>query len=509
MKRNACLVWGAVLVGCVSVSVTLADELSEAQLRNWHQWRGPWASGESPEGDPPVSFGPTKNVRWKVAIPGHGTSTPIIWEDRIFILTAVKTDRTAEQPAASVSDSGTIRWVAARPSEDPWQRDTAEDAADEPRDVAGKQRGPGNAEGRERGPGGPPGERRPGRGRGFWRFGGIPAPTNYYRFLVLCLDKKTGNTLWERVACEAIPHEGIHPTGSYAPASPVTDGRFVYCSFGSRGIYCYDLDGNLQWKTDLGDMRTRNSFGEGCSPVLQGDTLIINWDQEEDSFITALDAKTGQEKWRKDRDEPTTWNTPLIVDHEGRKQVVVNGTNRVRSYDLLTGELLWECGGQTVNPIPSPMHFDGLAICVSGFRGYAAYAIPLDAKGDITDSAKIAWQLNRGTPYVSSAVLLGDRLFFTKDRSGILSCVDARTGELRIQQKRMPALSDVYASPVSAVDRVYFSGRDGSVVVIDGKANELKVLATNELGEAIDASPAIVGDEMFIRSEKHLYCFGD
>src|SRR5262249_37670636 len=152
----------------------------------------------------------------------------------------------------------------------------------------------------------------------------------------------------------------------------------------------------------LGRMHTRLGWGEGSSPALSGDTLVVNWDQEVGSFIVALDAKTGEIKWKKDRDEVTSWATPVIVEYKGRKQVIVNGTTRVRGYDLADGKVLWECGGQTVNAIPTPIVTDGLAICMSGYKGSAVFAIPLDSTGDIT--GKAAWRHDRGTPYVPSAL---------------------------------------------------------------------------------------------------------
>src|SRR5690606_11759043 len=168
---------------------------------------------------------------------------------------------------------------------------------------------------------------------------------------------------------EEVPQEGQHLTNTYASSSPVTDGRRLFVSFGSRGIFCYDLDGNLKWERDLGQMRTRRGWGEGVSPALHGETLIVNWDHEDPSFIVAMDAETGKTRWQADRDEPTSWATPLVVEHNGRKQVIVNGTKRVRSYDLDTGEVLWECGGQTVNAIPSPVATDEMAIVMSGYQG--------------------------------------------------------------------------------------------------------------------------------------------
>jgi outer membrane protein assembly factor BamB len=323
---------------------------------------------------------------------------------------------------------------------------------------------------------------------------------------VLCLDKNTGETLWQRTATVQVPHEGHHQTGSFAAGSPITDGKHVYCSFGSFGIYCYDMDGNLQWQKDLGDMRMRASFGEGASPALDGETLVINWDHEDGSKVFALDARSGEIKWQRDRDEASTWNTPLVTEYDGRKQVILNGQTRVRSYDLETGELIWECGGQTGNPIPSPMRHGDNAICVSGFRGAAAYAIPLSSEGDLTDTDRIAWKHTKGTPYVCCPAIIGERIWFTKDRAAIVSCLNVNTGQPIVDQKRLPALDDMYASPVGVADRVYFTGRNGATVVLDATKDEVKVLAENQLDEVFDASPAIVGDEIFLRGEKSLYC---
>ena len=207
------------------------------------------------------------------------------------------------------------------------------------------------------GRGGPGG---PGGGRGFGGFGRRDTgPRNIYQFNVLCLDRNTGEIIWEKTAREAAPHEGMHDTNSYASGSPTTDGKFLYASFGSHGVYCYDLDGNLIWERDLGDMETRNGFGEGASPTIYGDTLLVPWDHEKESYLFALDAKTGEIKWQIDRDEPTTWVTPLVIEAAGKTQVILNGTNRSRSYDINTGEVIWECGGQVTNPIATAVEYEG------------------------------------------------------------------------------------------------------------------------------------------------------
>ena len=485
------LSWIACIVLMLSPVTLQADDTDsqtfDAQkLNNWNQWRGPLATGVAPKGNPPTEWSTTKNVKWKVPIEGRGSASPIVWGDRIFILTAVKTDRPAsDAKSSSVERTSPIHLAAFAP----------DDAATPP---AGSTP-PATDRGR-RGFGGPGGGRR----------GGPPisAPTNYYQFNVLCIDRNTGKTIWQRTACEVVPHEGHHDTGSFASASPITDGKLLYASFGSRGIYCYDLEGNLKWEKKLGDLHMRMSFGEGASPALYGDTLVQICDQEQDSFIVALDARTGEEKWRKPREEVSTWGTPLIVEAAGRTQVITSGTTRIRSYDLRDGELIWECGGLGSNPIACPVTVDGLAIAMTGHHNPAGIAVPLDSKGDVTETKNIAWKIEGSTPYVPSPLVIGDTIYFTKSRNAILSSVDAKTGTYIIKQERLPDMSSLYASPVAADGRIYIPSREGTTLVIKS-GKELEVLATNKLDETIDASPAIVGKDLIIRTETNLYCISE
>jgi outer membrane protein assembly factor BamB len=472
-----------------------AGEFDEQKLNNWHQWRGPQANGVAPKGNPPTEWSTTKNIKWKIAVPGRGSASPIVWGDRIFILTAVKTDRrAAPAKATSANRSPSGRLSAFQP-----------DGAGRPTKIfalAQNDQLPANSN-RER-------PDRPGRGGGFGRGPRMPieSPTNFYQFIVLCIDRNTGKTIWQRTACEVVPHEGHHQTGSFASASPITDGKLLYAPFGSRGIYCYDLDGNPKWSKDLGDFKMRMSFGEGSSPALFENTLVQTCDQEQGSFIIALDARTGDEKWRKQRDEVSTWATPLIVEAAGKTQVVTSGSNRVRSYDLANGDLIWECGGLGSNPIACPVTVAGLAIAMTGHQDPAGIAVPLDAKGDVTDTNKVAWQIKDSTPYVPSPLVLGDTIYFTKSRNAVLSSVVAKTGEYIISQKRLPDMNALYASPVAASGRIYIPSREGTTVVIkDDK--KLEVLATNKLDETIDASPAIVGNDLIIRTESNLYCISE
>ena len=517
LVRRVALVLSLLWVGLESYGQTQLPageidpaKLQELQQRNWHQWRGPQASGVAPLANPPTKWDEETNVRWKVEIPGRGTSTPIIWEDQVFILTAIITDRVQEpaaeeakpaepktdEPAPEAGGDGGDPPAEPKPAESAEKAPPPEQpSTDQPRPDR-----PGRGEGR------PGGGRGPGRGGpgGRGRMRG-EKPTNFHQFVVIALDRASGAVRWQKTTREEVPHEGHHATGSFAAASPTTDGQFLYASFGSRGVYCLDLAGNVIWERDLGDMRTRNGFGEGISPVIHGDSLIVNWDQEENSKLFVLNARSGEIRWQVDRDEVTQWATPLVIEHDGKTQLVTSATNRVRSYDLANGKLLWECGGQTTSVIPCPVAKDGVVICMSGFRGSAAKAIPLSSSGDVTDSDKVVWKHDRGTPYVPSPLLYGDDLYFTESNRAILSCLDVKTGEAVIDRQRMPGVSNFYASPIGAADRVYFVSREGVSLVLK-HARELEVLSTNALDDTIDASPAVAGKQLFLRGEKYVYC---
>jgi outer membrane protein assembly factor BamB len=334
-------------------------------------------------------------------------------------------------------------------------------------------------------------------------------PVNVYHFVVMCLDRNTGQLRWQQVACEDVPHEGRHKTNTYASASPTTDGRRLYVSFGSRGVFCFDLEGRRLWQRDLGDMVTRYGWGEGTSPVIHDDSLVINWDHEGASSLAVLNPGTGETKWRVERDEVSSWVTPRVVPYEDRLQLIVPATRRITSYDLANGEIIWECGGLTTNVIPCPTVYGDFVICMSGHRGNEARAVRLNSRGDVTDDPRqIVWQRHRDTPYVPSPLLYGDLLYLTKSNVGIMTCLNPASGETLSETVRLPEIGNVYASPVGAADRVYFTGREGTTVVIKKQA-ELEVLAINKLPEGFDASPAIVGREMFLRGNEHLYCLAE
>ena len=425
-------------VGMLSLRLT-GGAMDPAAEKYWPQWRGPYATGVSKTADPPIEWSETKNVRWKVEIPGRGSASPVVWGDRIFVLSAV-----------------------------PSGADAA--AAHQPR-------------------------------------GGV-RPAVPHRYVVVALDRKTGKVIWQRTARESTPHEGSHPdNGTYASSSAITDGQRVYAFFDSEGLYAYDMDGTLLWNKDLGDKKMRNEFGEGCTPVLYGDRIVV-WDHQGPSLIVALDKMTGKELWRTERQEIDSWATPLVVEEGGRAQVITSGMSRLRSYDVETGKLVWEGPGLTMNPIPSPVYGDGVVFATSGFRGNSLKAIRLaDAKGDIGATNAVAWSLNHDTPYVPSPLLYDGILYLLKSNSGLLSAYDAQTGKPHYQLQRLENVPNVFASPVGAGGRIYVPGREGTTIVLRA-GSSYEVLAKNTLDDGFDASPALVDHDIYLRGYKYLYAVG-
>jgi outer membrane protein assembly factor BamB len=420
----------------------------------WPTWRGPQATGAALKGNPPITWSKTENVKWKVELPGKGQSSPVIWENKIFFQTAIDTGKAG----------------------------TAESQPAQPEQPAAPARG---------GRGGP----------------GGAAPKTIYKFDMVCMDRATGKILWQKTAAEAMPHEGHQETGSFAAYSPITDGKRVWASFGSRGLYCYDMDGNLKWSKPLVRMTIKMGFGEGSSPCLAGDAIIVVCDHEAGSVIFAFNKETGDLIWKKDRDEKTTWATPVVAEANGKLQIITNGTAATRSYDAKTGDLIWQCTGQTPNAIPTGLVAFDMAYCISGFKGSALQALRLDRTGDLTGTDGIVWQMKDGTPYVPSPVLMGERLFFIGDggNKALVSCYNAKTGKALYSKQAIPDMKLIYASFVGVGDRIYVADRSGTVAVVKN-ADTFEVLATNKLDDGIDATPAIVGDELYLRGNKYFYC---
>ena len=434
-----------VVLGMVFV-LTVVGLVRGQSDSHWPQWRGPFFNGMA-RGDAPTVWSDTKNIKWKAQLPGRGFSTPVIWGDKIFLTTAIPTGKPAEAAPAP-------------------------------------------AEGR--------------------RAGGGSGPLVEHRFDLLSFDRKTGKLLWQRTAKVATPHEGYHRAyGSFASNSPVTDGKYVYAFFGSRGLFCYDFNGKLIWEKDFGvQMKMRLAFGEGVAPLLRGDQLFLVFDHEGESFMVAVDKRNGKELWHSKRDERSSWSTPLAIEHNGRTEIIVSATNKVRSYDPKSGKILWESAGLGGNVIPVPVHHNGMVYVMSGYRDPKLMAIKLGKDGDLTASDAIAWSHTRGLAYTTSPVLYDNKLYIVTD-NGMVSAFNALTGEPYYAQTRLPKAYNFKASPVGANGKLYLATEDGDVVVLK-MGEKLEVLATNTLTDQVFiASPVIAGGEIYLRGQNTLFCISE
>ncbi len=411
----------------------------------WPKWRGPAETGVA-SGPAPTEWTDSKNVAWKAQIPGRGHSSPVIWGDLIFLTTAVPT-----VPLAAQGDA------------------------------------PGSGGGGGRGPG-----------------GGYASGVEH-KFLALAINRKTGKTVWEKTLLTATPHEGYHfRYGSFASNSPVTDGNLVYTFFGSRGLYALDMKGNLVWQKTFGKLRMRLAFGEGTPTVLDGDRLLLNFDQEDSSYLLVLDKKTGKEIWKVERDEPSSWSPPAVTTVAGRKQIIVAATNKVRAYDYETGKLIWQCGGLGTNVIPAPIFHNNSVIVMSGHRDPNRMAIKLGRDGDLTGTDAVLWQNTKGNSYTPSPVLHDGRLFFVTD-NGILSAIDASSGA-QLYQERLPGTYSLKSSLVAANGNLYISTEQGDILVVK-MGDKFEVVSVNKMGdEFFIATPAIADGEIYIRGRNTLYC---
>ena len=395
---------------------------------NWPQFRGPHSLGISTETGLPVKWSSTTNVKWKTLLPGPGHSSPIIWENRIF-LTAFKADSSLRSYFGS---------------------------------------------------------------------------SNKGQLLVLCLDKPTGKILWERpVPSDRI--EQLHSTNSPASPTPVTDGKYVYFYFGSRGLIAFDFEGRKIWENLLGPFP--NEWGSASSPIIYNNMVLLNCDTDAEDFLLAVDKNTGKTLWKTNRSGTNrAWPTPMIWNNNGQDQIIISGSGRVRAYDPKDGREVWTVTGLTTWVSPTPIAAHGLLFVASdGPGGNIIMAIRPGGQGDITRT-HVAWRYEKSAPYVSSPVVVGDYLYAVKN-GGVMTCLNAKTGALAWQE-RLPSRSDYYASLVAADGKVYAMSEDGEVTVLAAKPT-FEVLSSNSMGERCMASPAISGGQLFIRSDKNLFCIGD
>ena len=333
-----------------------------------------------------------------------------------------------------------------------------------------------------------------------------------YRWEVICFDLKTGKELWKQVAHTGSPRIKKHAGSTYACETPVTDGKRVYAYFGMTGVYCYDLTGNLLWQKDLGDFLTLNGWGTGSSPVVYNEQLYIQVDNEESSFMVALDAATGNEKWRVGRDEKTNYSTPVIWKNKVRTELVTTGKT-ARSYDPATGRLIWELKMEGQMSIPSPVYSDEhIYLGNSGGRDEPGilYSIKAGAEGDITpaDSGLVSngveWTVRDAGISNPSPLLYKGFLYLLSGRGGELSCMDAATGEL-IYLEKIEKVAACWASPWASGDQIYFYDERGVTQVIQA-GKEFKLLSQNKLDDKFWASVAITEDAYIFKGVKKLYC---
>ncbi len=416
---------------------------SRNETSNWPQWRGPQGLGISEEKNLPEEWGTDKNIIWKAELPGRGHSSPIVWGNRIFLTAAIEGEVVPGAKAVHHVRNGQT-WV-------------------HPDSIAGNRQ---------------------------------------HTLKVLCLDRDTGKILWERVAYEGTVHDDRHRKNSYASSTPVTDGKYVYAFFEAEGLYCYDFSGKLTWKTNVGKI-AKMGMGPGTSPALYENLLFLQCDQEDGgpgaSFIAAVDKRTGKEVWRVKRDHRKTHATPLIVRAGKRVELVASGAETVIAYDPATGEELWRSNGVRGHAIPSAVAGHDMVFVSAGYPSKRAIGIKLGGSGNLAGTPNVVWSYDKGTAYVTSPILYGDYVYFVSDK-GILTCIEAKTGEIKYEGGRVPVPASFSASAVAYDGKIYLTSEDGDTFVIKaGPTHE--VIRTNSLGEPVLASPAI----FVVRSGRFTY----
>jgi outer membrane protein assembly factor BamB len=433
----------------LALALLLSLLTTSAQAQNWPGFRGTNASGIADGAHPPTTWNVEKgqNIRWKTAIPGLSHASPIVWGKKVFVITAISSD---SKSTFNAKDRGI---------------DLAND------DV-----------------------------KHTWR--------------IYCLDKETGRIIWDKTAYEGVPRAKRHLKATQANSTPVTDGKYVVALFGSQGLSCYDVDGKLLWSKDLGVLNPglwddpSSSWGHASSPVIYRDLVIVQADGHAQSFIAAFDLKSGKQVWRVERGEIASWSTPTINTAAKRTELIANGGRYIRGYDPLTGKELWRfADSNTEVKMQAPLIANDLIYITGGYPpGRSMYAFKSGASGDISLKAGqstnefIAWSATKGSPYTPTPLVYGD-VFYTCADNGVLSAYDAKTGT-RIYQERLP--SSFSASPVAADGRLYLASEDGDVFVVKA-GPKYELLATNSMGKAVMATPALSDGVLIVRAENFIY----
>ncbi len=440
---------------CLSAVPTFADSDTAASAGNWPSFRGEAATGISSSGATPTTWNVEsgESVRWKTTIPGLGHSCPVIWGDRIFLTTAVGPNPDPELKVGLYGDIAPVQ------ESDP------------------------------------------------------------QKFTVVCLNKKSGEVLWQQVAHEGVPKVKRHTKATHANSTPATDGKHVVAFFGSEGLYCYDVDGKLLWSKDFGlldsgfYMVPQAQWGFGSSPVIFDGRVVVQCDVQSNSFLAAFDVRDGRELWRTERTDVPTWSTPTVHRGANRVQVIVNGYRQIAGYDFETGKELWTLTGGGDIPVPTPVVAHDLAFITNAHGAMAPiYAIRLSATDDITPADEdepgqhLAWWTPRKGNYMQTPLVVGDYLYGCTD-NGILTCLDARTGEQKFRKRLGEGRSGFTASGVSADGKLYFTSEEGDVYVLRAAA-EFEELGKNALGEVCMATPAISDGTLYFRTQRRLIAIG-
>lgn len=427
-------------------ALVLAAVAAAAQSSNWPQWRGPERNGVSKDTGPPSEWA-EENILWKTLIRGRGHSSPVIWGDRMFLTTDIEGDVIP--------------------------------GAHEPEHI---------------------------RGGETYRHPASESADRRHTLEVLALNVDTGELLWSQVAHDGRVFDNRHHRNTYASPSAVTDGEGVYVYFGSQGVFAYDFDGKQRWSVDLGNIATWG-HGHGTSPLLYRDRLILQIDQDEGdgSFLVALNKNTGEQIWRTPRDTRINYSSPVLREADGKAELIATSYHEVMAYDPDSGEELWTSEGFLGNAVPTPIANGNTVFVASGYPDKLTKAIRLGAPGTAS-TPELLWEYKKGQGYVPSPLLYGDYLYLVSDK-GILTCLDRETGKVVYEGGRLPIPTTVKASPVAWGDKILLGGEDGDFFVIQA-GPEYRILSHNTVGEIIVASPAVVGDRLYIRGEQHVFAIG-
>ncbi len=419
---------------------------------NWPQFRGPENNMVAANAALPDEWGTGKNIRWAHELSGTGWSSPVVWGNKVFISSAFAEKKNPEKP-----------------DDERFQESEKEDTS--------------------------------------YR-------NEVYRWEVTCIDLKTGKQLWQQVARKGAPRGGAESGNTYASETPVTDGKRVYVYFGMTGVYCYNLDGKLTWEKDLGVYPTLNNWGTGSSPVVYKDWLFVQVDNEKSSFLVALDAATGEEKWRAGRDEKTNYSTPVIWKNKVRDELVACGKT-ARSYDPATGKVLWELRMTGEMCIASPVSDrELLYIGIGGGRESKGnfYAVKAGAAGDITPaegqkaSSGVAWSQPKATVGSASPLLHNGLIYFMGGRGGKMTCFEAATGD-SVYVAKADSLAACWASPWANNDKLFLTDEKGTTHIFRA-GRKFEFLGKNRLDDKVWSSVAITGDAYLVKGVKKLYCIG-